>query len=238
MEHRIRELALESLNVPSDSLVDWYRRAWFGRVAARMIQRRVRSGRTHELAAILDEGPGDVPRGLLVGAHVGPPSFARYTLARAHSDLLVLAKGPRVGAEEVLWLDDEPTTRLAPLMAFEHLESGKPVYFAADGRVGSVTIESTFLGRKVAIRSPLPLLGPRAGAPIHLVLAVWEGHRVTVRTQAMPKPTESTLGEWYDMYTQKVEEVCMADAANLRLRGGFWAPGEGGVFDDRFRRPV
>ena len=112
-----------------------------------------------------------------------------------------------------------------------HLKEGWPVYVAADGRWSTSLQEFDFFDRQVRLRTALPALLRAVNATSATAFAVWNGDRLVLHREELPEISDPA-GEltWANAYVAELERVCLADPANLGLRGGIWVPGDGGVF--------
>jgi hypothetical protein len=235
---RLRSLAIRGLGVRRRKFQDWYRRAWWGWIASRMVGGRLNSGRSEEVEEVVGESMpvGSSPT-IFVGAHVGPAGAARYLLAQGVDRLFCVAATPMaVGHEEVHNVKSEFHRKTAPLAMLSALESRRSVYFAADGRHGPDVADARFLKHRVTIRTQLPQLSGRVQIPARIAFATWRGRQIGLHLADLPPIETSDLGSslsrWFKSYVAEIEAVGRADPANLRLVGGFWRQGAGGVFDD------
>lgn len=224
----LESLARHALGVRRRRSESWYRRAWWGWNVSRMIRMRLGRDRTREVEELfadqrLDSGG---PR-IWLGAHLGPAGVARYMIARSDPRVLFLGNALHQAAgEEIVEVRSVPQAALALARASAAIEGGRSVYCAFDGRYGNATHSETFLGRHVTFRSRLveSLLSP--GVQPAIAIARWQGNAIELA--AVDLPGESDV---YRSYLHHLEELCRDDPANLRLSGGFWRVGFGGVFD-------
>lgn len=235
--------ARTTLRLDTEALDAWLVRATWGRLAGRLVARRLVTGRADEVAPLLD--PPDLApldaldpdgRGALVaGAHVGPPRLTRWVLARSgRSFRAITGRGRAIGAD--LALDAaSPAARARSLLAARRIvESGGITYTSADGRHGGRTVRARCLGRSVTMYPGIAALTRLTGRPSCPAAVLWTSARrlrlAFGATLPTPGRDEGAAFEtrWVTAYLAWLESVLRGPAENVRLEGGLWKKGAGG----------
>ncbi len=250
-EPALAQLGQEAFGLQGEALVAWCARAWWGRAASEAVYRRLIDGRIAEVAALLQPWQADTllecveaRRGLLIcGSHLGARRVVRWACTRSFPDLTILAAGtPRAGAAGVIDARDRQSRSQFVGRAIRDLRHGGMILAAPDGRQGNASVDLRFLGRPVTMRLGMARILALSGAASVAMAATWEGHRLQLRSAVLPaappirRAAPTWELHWCQQYVQWLEQLCAADAANLRLMGGFWTRDGSGVLPAPRRR--
>jgi hypothetical protein len=167
---------------------------------------------------------------ILVAAHLGPPKTAMHCLAKRRIPLLVWTHD--VGSRHARIcrnLGVKFTDPTVPGSGSEilvrsalHLRSGGVLFGAPDIASGAVTIALERLGREWRFSPGVPELVRRLGLPAFLVLALWNGNRIQIRSERIDPPDdhldpEDWRRKWIETYWDLMEPTIVSSPENLRF---------------------
>lgn len=246
IEAEVVSWARDAIGVDEANIHEWFARAWWGHAANYAVNLRLKNGRSREVDKHIEDPDWSSllnqlkeKRGLLlIGAHVGPAKVVRYLLEKRVLALMTITTfAKQFTGMYTIHLKDAEQQRHSLVQALAHLRSGGCVYGSADGRWGSNPSIHTFMTRKVVMYRGFSRLSRVCEVPTMQIAAHWRGHTIQIRwnipkVEATPFNTESIIYDkcWIDDYLHWIRSLVYDSPENLRLQGGLWNVGPGGVW--------
>lgn len=213
----------------------WYRTAWWGYYAARILYRYVISGKIEEVSSIVAT-PDLTPihqalaagRGvILLGNHLGPyPAIDTLSTKFPELNIVTLTSNKARQGPGKLHVTTPEEQKMSLVKSLLHLRKGGIVKIATDGRVvGDSKLFFRFMGKRVRMANGAGELAVLSGAETLWCSATWAAvDQLRLRLAPMPLPTgvskEETIVKLYRRYLYNMERQMRLSPQDIGFRSG------------------
>jgi lauroyl/myristoyl acyltransferase len=256
----LRELSTQKFNWPERSALmpfaraslgiqpafedNWYRSAWWGFYAARLLDIFAVRGEKEKISALLDpnsdwsaldhalaQGKGAV----LLSAHLGPGRVPAYAATlRGHRVIqLKRTKPPNLkeDLEDYIFVSTDAELKTSLIKGLKCLKSGGIIATASTGRFGGQHLMANFLGHPLPVYLGIGEVVRLSGATAFWTTCSWTApDRLRLILEPIPKPTgegEEWHKQFFGFYLDRVAQHMKQFPADLGFNKGFWDGDQG-----------
>lgn len=240
--------ARDNLNVAPEDEDEWYRSAWWGYYACRLLEWHRRRQGVEEILNLIepiDWSPLDSLFAsntgvILTTSHLGPGFVPGWAITESDYPMIAIRGGPAARAKrDTIPAQDEKDCRQALAKALLHLRRGNIVLASPEGSFGNPgngMIRTRFLNQKVKLHTGIGELARVSKAQTCWFSASWVGRaRIKLIIQHIPTPQQEDrelwLREWYVKYLNRMAKQVTRSPRDIGFQFGLWGrpPGGGGV---------
>jgi hypothetical protein len=240
----LRKFSRQSLGVRPEHEDAWYRSAWWGFYAARLIAKYRVEKRFEEILDLVEEPVDWTPiehalaegKGvMLANAHLGTGHLAAIVAKHANFSLLEISgHGNALGREGSVAVRTDAGRKASLAQCLMHLRRKNVTLAAPDGRFGEKYLNARFLNQALKVFVGYGELARLSQAPTFWLSASWTGPdraRIILMPIATPDAVDADwLSQWYTTYLNHVAHQMRHHPADLGFyRNGLWDTAHGGV---------
>lgn len=235
----VEAFATRTLSVRQAEFDKWYRLAWWGYYAARMLDYCAVTGRTDKVVAllerpapwaILDKALSAGKGAILLTAHLGPGYVPAYAAKQNGYCIKSIAIGKGRSrthdADDYIFVASEAERKVSLIKAMKHLRGGGLIAASPTGQFGNTHVNVKFFGQQFPAYLGIAELARLSGAPIFWASATWStiGQlRLVLEPVSVPDgDEEGWTRRLLELYFRKLADQMIHNPADLGFRYGYW----------------
>lgn len=234
------DFAVRTLKVRPENLNSWYRHAWWGYHATKLLDYCTRNNLSDKIETLfegehqwaeLDKALSLGKGVILLTAHLGTGYIPGYVATEAGYQVKSIARGKDfarnpANEEKFIFVLTQEERRQSLIKAIRHLRSGGLIAVAPTGQIGRSSIVVNFLGEPLKTSLGVAELARLSGAPVVWASATWKSlDRLRLIIEPLDLP-ERNHSDWeaqlFSAYFAKLAYQVLRCPQDLGFRLGFW----------------